>query len=290
MVSLRSYARDWRLFAAAGIALAVVGTASAQKQHPDKGRVQGAEAQQEAPPPVAAPVPPPVSPKIYEGDCRQLKSRDDANLCIARDSAEAAKDQASWARTSGIATWAGVAIGTFTLIAAGAAALYAKEAAIETKRGADVAEEAFRDFERPWIFVEKVHIVRGTLRGETDVPNGYMIDVSAKNIGRSAAIIDSVEIDFIEKEAVPAVPAYKRILRLGFDAFLLPEGSGQTTQVGPGQARLAEGEEASHYVFYGRLTYHGPNQRTYVTGFGYEVHAMFATAVTHGGNAYNYNN
>ncbi len=59
--------------------------------------------------------------------------------------ANAAIDQVRYSHSQSMAAWVGVLVGTFTLLSAIAAAFYAKRAAEESRRSADVASSALND-------------------------------------------------------------------------------------------------------------------------------------------------
>lgn len=83
-----------------------------------------------------------VQPKVAERECRKGEEDRSSDLCAQWKAADAADSAARAAWYIGLLR---AAIGALTLLAAGLAAKWAKKAALETQRTADLAEAASKD-------------------------------------------------------------------------------------------------------------------------------------------------
>jgi len=109
-----------------------------------------------------------------------------SELCAQWKAADATAAAADWtARTFWLAVF-GTALGTGTLMAAFFAARYAKRAASEARRAADIARDALIASERAWLTVE--------LHPDSDLSFdrtggcGLSVYLTIKNIGRTPAL------------------------------------------------------------------------------------------------------
>jgi hypothetical protein len=140
-----------------GVLIAAIGVVLLGAASPPEGGGQAEQAKPEQHQ-QTAPSPPPVSqPPVESADkpenanppCEAGQDNRNSDLCAQWKAADAAKDSAYWARQSYRLIFAGTVVGAFTLFAAIAAALYAREAArhtetgsIQTERSAKAAEDA----------------------------------------------------------------------------------------------------------------------------------------------------
>ena len=81
-------------------------------------------------------------PPKPDNGCKAGKDDRSSDLCAQWKAADAAKDAAWWTFVAAITTVIGVIVGGFTLVAAGFAAWYAKQAADHTQSGAQAALES----------------------------------------------------------------------------------------------------------------------------------------------------
>lgn len=133
-----------------------------------------------------------------------------SDLCAQWKAADGAFASAIWTEKSFYVGVFGLLIGVFTLLFAGRAAHWAKQAAIETKRGADTADNALivaRDAmvqeRRPWVIATRVEI--------------KTLEISKNHLGQESVY---VSIEF-EVENVGNSPAKDVIIR----SALSPHGS-----------------------------------------------------------------
>jgi uncharacterized membrane protein YphA (DoxX/SURF4 family) len=120
------------------------------------------------PPPVAAaPLPKPVA-------AEEVRS-----LALAERANEIAFSQA-------VSAGLGTLIGFFTLVAAVAAALYARRAAVQARRSADIARDAFVAGERAWINIELA--LEESPDFSRDGGTSANVAVKVSNIGKTPAI------------------------------------------------------------------------------------------------------
>jgi hypothetical protein len=85
--------------------------------------------------------------------CKAGQDRRESDLCAQWKAADAAHASAVWAEYTYWLGVVGLGIGFLTLLAAGAAAKFARDAATETKRGADAADNTLRS-NRAWLVVD----------------------------------------------------------------------------------------------------------------------------------------
>lgn len=84
--------------------------------------------------------------------CPKDKDNRNSDLCAQWKAADAAADSANASWSQFYLGIGGLAVGFFTLVAAGAAAVYSKLAASQTQRHADIAENSADNIERPYLF------------------------------------------------------------------------------------------------------------------------------------------
>lgn len=136
-----------------------------------------------------------------EAENHRLQTNDLIQQTRAADAAEAQADlavQAAW--TAFFQT-----IGGFlTLVAAGAAAIYARDAAAETRRGADAAHTAVQEtraansiaqsVDRPWV---KITGIIEAIKSSNNFIQ-LRLHIVAQNVGRMAAVDTQVEYNAID--------------------------------------------------------------------------------------------
>lgn len=145
-------------------------------------------------------------PKALERECDPEKPDRASDLCAQWRAADAAADSADWTERSFWLALAGLIIGTATLIAAGAAAWFAKGATVEAKRGASAAENAVAETKRigeaqARAYVDfRVHLVKcdfdATPSPTVELTFGYINtgQTPAKDF-RQWITFDSVDVD-----------------------------------------------------------------------------------------------
>lgn len=185
-----------KLCAAAVCILAMSGAAHAQSQgEAEKGSQKQQNSQPEHPksqetqPAVSLPLVEPQSAeqslpqtKVYEADCRQPKSHDDADLCVQRRVAGAAEDTYQLTRLQTLIGALGLA---FVVVTLGFTAWTGKAASIAAQAAVDAVNS-----ERAWM-IYRVNSVSGSDRithEGKDYGRGYIIDHEIANMGRTPAI------------------------------------------------------------------------------------------------------
>lgn len=167
--------------------------------------------------------------------------------------------------------------------------------AVAAKRAAEAAERALTDFERPWLFHNGTKIARRDQNevraGKGPVRNAYFVTISLENAGRMLAVIESIEVKFIDKNVAPENPDYSEMFPLNFPIFVNP---GKKTTLnkpmdGIGSIGPPNGPDTPiEYVFYGLVRYKGLNSRAHTTGFGIAISAVMPVCASFGGDKYNY--
>lgn len=118
------------------VGLSAASPSSANSQQQQNGG--SGEATSNAQPPPAIHEPQPA--EVTDGGCDKSQDNRKSDLCAQWKAADAAYDSAVWtARTYHLGI-AGLVVGFLTLLAAGMAAKYARDAAIHTRRSADSAD------------------------------------------------------------------------------------------------------------------------------------------------------
>ena len=116
-------------------------------------------------------------------ECQRGADNRSSNLCAEWKAADAAADAAQWSYWQMIAGWGSVMVGFVTLLAAVAAAKYARDAAGHTKRGADAsvdAKEVAQVQATSHLFLREVTLT-------TRVDGDYFLDVVVSNSGNTPA-------------------------------------------------------------------------------------------------------
>ncbi len=132
----------------------------------------------------------------YRYQCDPSPTREDADACSQRESAESAKGQ-FWA-----AIMAAV-VGAFAAVFTWRAARAAADAAEASKDSAKIAEKALNSSEPPFLIAE-VEFFRPKLIGRYfEVMSGEIIEYKIKNIGRTPAIIYDVFANIAPADSMP---------------------------------------------------------------------------------------
>ena len=133
---------------------------------------------------VTTPETPEAQPK--DSGCADGKDRRNSDLCAQWKAADAAFDSARATERQIIIGWLGLALGAVTMVAAIAAAIYARKAAHETKRSAKAAEDALSQAQhvaRAWLSIaveaEKITSIEHSRR--------FYYRVTIKNVGAVVA-------------------------------------------------------------------------------------------------------
>jgi len=158
-----------------------------------------------------------------------------------------------------------------------------------TRRAAEIAGRALTEHERPWIFRDLV-TVRWRQRPSFRA-NDWEISLKWKNVGRAPATL----VDFVFKiqdvDTLPAIPDYSVCDHLPvIDAMPAKDTVEYDTQaVGLAVPGTKKGQPIE-YVFWGRLRYREMNGILHTSGYALRLSPMFATAMSHNSDAYNYYN
>jgi hypothetical protein len=195
--------RDWQrhialrgcLIAAAVVALAGEGNAQADATNPTQQPQQQQETSQQ--PPIIQEQSP--ESKYYEVNCERPKDHDAADLCEQRRMANAAEETVWWSR---LQTW----LGGVGFVAVIGSLIFTALAAFAATRQAKIAEVAFTNLERPYVFVFGVH------KFSTIDPKGAIsahaptILYSVANYGKTPAIVENARIIVSINKGHPAIP------------------------------------------------------------------------------------
>jgi hypothetical protein len=120
--------------------------------------------------------------------CKAGQDRRESDLCAQWKAADAAHASAVWAEYTYWLGVVGLGIGFLTLLAAGAAAKFARDAATETKRGADAADNTLRS-NRAWLVVDHPNFGVRHRPGQDPPPIvGLQVSLTLKNTGQSPAV------------------------------------------------------------------------------------------------------
>ena len=183
-----------------------------------------------APPTPRAPEKSAVVTPSPPADLGCLAGRDDrqSDLCAQWKAADAAHASAQWTSRSFWLALIGTVIGGGTLFAAVAAAFYARHAAREAGRSADIASSAMVMSERAWITVEL--FADGDLTFDRTGGCGLFVFLRIKNIGRTPALNVHTGMDMIPMEQnhtgdVAAFAAERRSRDQSSSRTLLPGDS-----------------------------------------------------------------
>lgn len=203
MVSVRCAQGNWCAGLALGGLIAAIllnsEVLAANPQNHDHGRAPAKSATQQPPPPA-----PPAStqipePYVYPYSCERPKSAAEDNLCIARQAADAAKEQALWAYNTFLVGVFSVPLIILTFAATAGATWASKRSADAAVKQADIAKQTLSVSQRPWLFVEV---------GETDPMQivstvGFFLDfrLEVTNTGASPALDVVSRFKFIPDNA-----------------------------------------------------------------------------------------
>ena len=138
---------------------------------------------------------------------RDVRSSD---LCAQWKAADAASEGARWAWWQVILGAAGICLGTLTMAAAIAAAIYARRAAEEAGRSAKAAvdaHEAYMASERAIVRVRRAYIYP-THKGSESAA-AYQIRLDVQNAGRASATITSYAWEVSVAPIFPATPRFQ---------------------------------------------------------------------------------
>ncbi len=123
----------------------------------------------------------PEKTEDYNPPCDPGHDDRNSDLCAQWKAADAAKESADWTRRTFFLGIVGTAVGFMTLIAAGAAAYYAKIAAAATTNAVTVAREIGEAQVRAYLTIKTVRVC-------IDAKNRLGVGVSVDNSGQSPAL------------------------------------------------------------------------------------------------------
>lgn len=203
--------------------------------------------------------------------CRAGQDDRQSDLCAQWKAADAAQESARWTARSFWLALIGTLIGGGTLFAAIAAAFYARHAAREAGRSADIAGSAMVMSERAWITVEL--FADGDLTFDRTGGCGLYVFARIKNIGRTPALNVHTGMDMIPMEQnhtddVAAFAAERRSRDRSHSRTLLP-GDSYDRKWGLG---LDDWATSPYATVIGCVTYETlPDQTLHQTAFCYIV-------------------
>jgi hypothetical protein len=234
-------------------------------------------------------------PNELERECDREKPNRKSDLCAQWQAADAAVNSALWAERSFYLGVAGTFIGFLTLVAAGAAAWFARDAArhtetgaIEAKRGANAAHDLL-DLERaPFLSFEFVNgqEYRWKRTGLKRLRDSWRFDAPSmmriRSAGRSTARITAIHREWYlippkynsfgkrTKELVFPSPAKDRVSNSRYKTVNLIVGS-------DGVIVSTNAEQMPRYQDHGALLFHGYvdfsdwKEKTYRAGFAFFI-------------------
>jgi hypothetical protein len=150
-----------------------------------------------------------------------------------------------------------------------------------TEKAAAAAEMAMTDLERPWLFLDGVHVRRRDINS----PNSWLIKLKWNNVGRSPAIIQDCIFEVVSKNIVALTPNYEKCTDRVRCRKTLPAGDDFfTAEIGldpPGWKDI-------EMVIYGKLLYTSIGGRACSSGFALEIAMYGETFGLFDGDEYNY--
>lgn len=194
-----------------------------------------------------------------------------SDLCAQWKAADAANKAAEWTARSFWLSLFSTVVGAGTLVAAFLAARYAKHAANEAKRGADIAREALIASERAWLTVS-LH-PDGDLTFSKTGGCDLSVYLNIKNIGRTPALNVHISMTMVPMcqdhfDEVAAYAAVQRARNTKWSRPLLP-GDSYNRKWGLG---LDDYTLSPYATIFGCVTYKTlPDRELHQTAFCYIV-------------------
>jgi hypothetical protein len=172
-------------------------------------------------------------------------------------------------------------------------ALRNAEAAETSARAADAtaqtAVRALKELERPWIFVEQVHMQRCEEELEDIVPNYFWISFVCRNVGRAPAVIEDFFIKLVDKKEIGAVPDYSQPRhQLNCPGTVGVGEEFETSKLGPAPQRGVAPAAVIFYVVYGQCIYRDLAGNRHHTAFSCEVSPHMVASSSRPNPAYDY--
>lgn len=240
------------------------------------------------------------NPNPLYAACEKGEANRQSDLCAQWYAADSAQEASIWSRRTGWFTGLGLVVGAVTMVAAIFAALFAKNAAEHTKRGADIAEKAWLGMERPFIIVE-VTGQRKTGGAGLVFPVEYIL----ANVGRVPATLIHIahRVEVVEDAnglPEPLSLEERRGRKVPAGEVVAPDGRTEPNLGGPALAGEIDGLEITppaavtdafvkRTFFHGYVVYGDLAQRRYVSGFCFDSrHGAKFTRTGHKTNLYNY--
>ncbi|WP_155419496.1 hypothetical protein [Chromobacterium subtsugae] len=143
--------------------------------------------------------------------------------------------------------------------------------------------ELISKLERPWIFLEKIKVVRREgAPVDPSLRNNYFISLRFRNQGRSPAFLSSFKFQFVEKTLLPVIPNFEGCQELGCQSSLAVGKRFETRQVGPATGKDVE------YTMIGILVYHDMARVLHRTTFAIDVSPSLPVSSANVNQAYDY--
>ncbi|MBA2921079.1 hypothetical protein GON01_09380 [Sphingomonas sp. MAH-20] len=140
-------------------------------------------------------------PSPLEQPCKPGENNRGSDLCAQWKAADAAADSALWTERTFYLAIIGTLIGGLTLAAAFAAAKFARDAAIETRRGASAAEQAIEEARRIGEAQTKAYLSISSL-GARWTDGGVVFRTIVQNSGQSPALAAQVMLKIVDGDGV----------------------------------------------------------------------------------------
>ena len=139
------------------------------------------------------------SPCVYPYSCERPKNAEQDTLCIARQAADAAKEQALWAYNTFLVGMFSIPLVIFTFAATAGATWASKRSADAAVTQADIAKQSLSVSQRPWLFVE-VDVIEPM---QILSPVGFYLNFKFRtdNIGATPALDVVSRFRFIQDNA-----------------------------------------------------------------------------------------
>jgi hypothetical protein len=140
---------------------------------------------------------------------------------------------------------------------------------------AKTAADAAIAGQRPWVFLEKVHIQNRNVEGEPMVMNNFFYSVRWKNVGSGPAFPQECLIKIINETDLGDAPDYSDAITADFPATMAVGQEYETRPMGPAPT----GKDAIQKVAFGRFTYTDVNGVLHRTGFAHMIAPFGAFAL-----------
>lgn len=165
----------------------------------------------------------------------------------------------------------------------------ARKAAEAANRSADAAERSLTTIERPWLVVKAVDLPPRKEYPE-GTPNAWFISFHLHNVGRSPALVEDVQLTFVDRDLIPETPDYTEpsFLHVSCDRTITAGCSAKTHPAGRAPEFTVKDGKPMQLVVYGRVLYTDLSGTPHTTGFAFGVSPYFPAYSGWGDKAFEY--